>query len=718
MGTWGKRDDSARGALAKLATAALTGGVLVAALALPTVGGGGVIVKAALEDLDLRPVKLVEPPLAEKITLLDKNGEQFAQFFDQNRTSVGLDQVAEEMKTAIVAIEDYRFYEHGAIDLEGTMRALAKNVAKGGVDQGGSTITQQYVKQVLVNSAKTDAELKAAIETTVGRKLKELRYALYVEQTYTKPQILEKYLNIAYYGAGAYGVQAAARRFFAKNAADLDLAEAATLAGAVQSPGVTDPSRGKQARARLLERRNTVLDRMAELGKITPAAAAAAKKRPLGYLGKTYTQGCEQSRYPYFCLYVRHEILNDPKLGERAFTSGGLTVKTTLDPKMQQAADRAIRQYVSRKDKPVAAEAMVVPGTGAITAMAASRPFGSDAAKNEIGYNLVGDSRHGGGAGFQAGSTFKVFTLIAALEQGMRFGDGNTTGAAYHAPSASAFRDCKGNAVGDPSHPVRNSSEGGGGFKTLQTGTWSSVNTFFLALEEKVGLCQTVKVAEKLGIKRADGKPVRQFETFTLGADEMDPVTVAAAYAALGARGRYCRPMAILEIRDDRSGKVVKNRPSCRQNIEPEVADAVNDILSGVFTKGTMSGVGGLGRDAAGKTGTTDNYTAAWFAGYTPDLAAAVSLGDPRGAFSHDLIGVTIGGRPYGYVQGATISGPIWKQSMLGALAGTPATSFTPPDLQRFGGCSTGCAPRQPERDQSPPSDGEDTVDFGDFFGR
>ncbi|MFC6086738.1 transglycosylase domain-containing protein [Sphaerisporangium aureirubrum] len=686
----------------RLIGAALAAGVLMAAIALPAVGGAGVGVKGATDALNLKPEDLQEPPLPEVTEIRDAKNKVIAQFYFQNRESVKLEKVAPIMREAIIAIEDYRFYQHGALDLEGTMRAAMTNFQSGGVSQGGSSITQQYVKQVLLNKAETDEERLAALAPTLPRKLNELRYAMAIEEKYTKDEILERYLNIAYFGASAYGIQAASKRFFDKPASELTLEEAATLAGAVQNPNATDPNLGKKYRAALLTRRNTVLDRMAELKKITPQQAAEAKEKKLVYKDIAIPGGCEQSDYPYFCLYVQHEILNDKQFGKtqkarREFLNrGGLVIKTTLDTKMQKAADKAIKQWVRSSDKPVAAQALIEPGTGAIKAMAASRKFGNSKKKNESNYNLVADVAHGGGSGFQAGSTFKVFTLTTALKEGMKYGDGIASGATYRAGGYGDFKNCKGQGVGDPGHDVHNSSESSGGFKTLQTGTWGSVNTFFLRLEQKVGLCDVVKTAKDLGIKRADGQKLREVETFTLGVNEMDPVTVASAYATFAARGKYCAPMAITQI-TDRYGKATSFKPTCKQALEEEIADAVSGILSGVFTKGTMSGVGGIGRDAAGKTGTTDGSMTAWFAGYTPDLASAVSLGDPRGSYTHPLRGVTIGGRYYGEVFGATISGQIWKATMLKALAGIEPSSFTNPDMSRFGGCTTGCAPKPPK---------------------
>ncbi|MFC7590694.1 transglycosylase domain-containing protein [Nonomuraea antimicrobica] len=416
--------------LLRLVIAGGAAGVLAAAVALPAVGGAGMSTKSAVEALNLKPEALDEPPLSERTELFDANGKRIAQFYFENRQSVTLDKVAPIMQQALIAIEDFRFYQHGPIDVEGTARALVKNLTTGGVTQGGSSITQQYVKQVLVNKAETPEEQAAAIAPTVSRKLSELRYAMAIEKKYTKNQILEKYLNIAYFGAGAHGIQAAARRFFDKPASELDLSEAATLAGAVQNPARTDPNIGAESRQRLQERRNVVLDRMAEIKVITPQQAAEAKAEKLGYKDVKVPGGCEASKYPYFCLYVQYEILNNEDFGKnqderrKLLQRGGLRITTTLDPKTQAAAEKAIKKYVSAKDKPVASQAMVVPGTGEIKAMAASRKFGRSKSSNEMSYNIVADAAHGGGRGFQQGSTAKVYTLATALEEGLKYGDG------------------------------------------------------------------------------------------------------------------------------------------------------------------------------------------------------------------------------------------------------------------------------------------------------
>ncbi|MFJ2029387.1 transglycosylase domain-containing protein [Streptosporangium sp. NPDC087985] len=672
------------------------GGLLAAAAALPVVGGVGITTKSVARTFTDLPPSPRENPLPQRTVLLDRNGRQFAQFYTENRTVVPLDKVAPVMGQAIVAIEDSRFYEHAGLDIKGTLRALVTNAQAGGVRQGGSSLTQQLVKNILVENAQTSAERAQARAPSLRRKIIELRYALAMEKKYSKAEILERYLNIAYFGAGAFGVEAAAQRFFSVPASKLSLQQAATLAGAVRTPYATDPSLDKQRRKRLRERRDLVLDRMAQVGNITQAQADATKKNPLRIRLKPEPGGCEESTYPYFCIYVHRELLSNPVFGntvaerERRLARGGIILRTTVDPAAQRAAQRAISSRVSAADTEVAAEAMIEPGSGRIRAMAASKKYGRNSGNTNNGprttYNLAADVAHGGGQGFQAGSTFKVFTLATALSRGWRFDQGYMTPGRF-VPDW-GYVDCRHRKVNDPNAEIFNASgEGTGGPYSLSTGTWKSVNIFYMMLERRVGLCRVVRTARALGIARADGAPLREVPTFTLGVNEMDPVTVAAAFAAFGARGRYCRPMAITDI-VERNGRRVQVPPDCEQTIDRGVADAVSHILSGVFTKGTMTGQS-IGRDAAGKTGTNNGYTSAWFAGYTPDLAAAVSLGDIRGSYRYPLRDVEIGGEYYGAVQGASLPGPIWVSSMSGALRDVPPSSFHRPDMWRFGGGHT-----------------------------
>ncbi|GIH94945.1 transglycosylase domain-containing protein [Planobispora siamensis] len=672
------------------------GGLLAAVIALPIVGTAGVTAKNVAGVFTDLPAAPPENPLPQRTVLLDRHGKPFAQFYSQNRKIVSLDAVAPIMRKAIVAIEDSRFYEHAGLDIKGTLRALVTNTQAGGVRQGGSSLTQQLVKNILVENAETDAERDQARAPNLKRKITELRYALAMEDKYTKAEILERYLNIAYFGAGAFGVEAAAQRFFSVPASELSLPQAAALAGAVRTPYGTDPSLGAGHRERLKQRRNLVLTRMAETGTVTRAEADAARRTPLGIRLKPEPGGCAGSPYPYFCVYVQREMLSNPLFGrtreerEARLAKGGIILRTTLDPAAQEAAERAISARVDPRDTEVAAEAMIEPGTGRIRALATSKKYGRNPRNSNLGprttFNLAADVAHGGGMGFQAGSTFKVFTLAAALRKGWRFNQGFVTPGVF--VPANGFADCAGRSVNAPNAKIFNSDgRRRPGAYSLSSGTWKSVNVFFMKLERRVGLCPVVKTARALGIVRADGTPLREVPTFTLGINEMDPLTVAGAFATFAARGLHCRPVAMTEM-VDRNGVRVPVRPVCRQVIDRKVADAVNYVLAGVFQRGTMSGQG-IGRSAAGKTGTNNGYTSAWFAGYTPDLAAAVSVGDIRGSYRHPLRNVEIGGRFYSRVEGAALPGPIWVASMSAALKGVPASSFQRPDMSRFGGGHT-----------------------------
>ncbi|WP_344959539.1 penicillin-binding protein [Actinomadura miaoliensis] len=660
-------------------------GVLVALMLLPTACGAGLGARDAARWFQEEPDDLDVSDVPQRSRILAADGSLIATFFYQNRVDVRLDQIAPIARRAVLAIEDSRFYEHGALDSQGTLRALASNLSSGEVTQGGSGITQQYVKNLLITQADTAEEQRAAQEISAARKIRELRYAVALEKRFSKDEILRRYLNIAYFGDGAYGIEAASRHYFGKPAVRLDLAEAALLAGVIRYPHAYDPIRHPKA-AR--ERRDVVLRRMAELNWIDRAAAEAAAREPLGLRVKRTRGGCVVSKAPFFCDYVQREILTNPVFGrtakarERLLKRGGLTIRTTLDPQTQRAAQRAVDRHVPPKNsaRKAAAEALVEPGTGEIKGMAVDRKLGSDRERGKTWINFAADASHGSSIGMQAGSTFKVFTLAAALDEDMPFGT-RLMAPRYYTPTG--YRDCKGRRVGD-TKPLRNAADGEGGREfSLVTGTHHSVNTFFLALQRRVGLCDTVKMAEKLGMRQANGKPLEQYPSFTLGFNPVSPVRLAAAYAAFGARGRYCRPIAIKKITDGQGRELRVPRAHCEQVLDEGVADAVNHVLRGVLTKGTARGQG-IGRPAAGKTGTVDNFSAAWFAGYTPDLAAAVWVGDPRGGYKHPMTNLCMDGRCYGAVYGATLPAPIWRDTMAGALAGRPATPFERPPAHYF----------------------------------
>ena len=663
-----------------LATVAFIAGVLTAVLILPYALMGGLTVRAANHGFESLPADLIASALPQSSVILAADGTKLATFYYENRVEVPITQVAPIMRRAIVAIEDSRFYEHGALDVKGTVRAVIANLRAGEVIQGGSTLSQQYVKNALAEMADTAAERRSALEPTAGRKLRELRYAAGLEKRFTKDQILERYLNIAYFGDGAYGIEAAARHYFGVHADRLTLAQAATLAGIVRSPQTYNPHlhpvRGR-------ERRDLVLNRMLELKVITAAETAAARVVPMRLKINKTPNGCVSSSAPFFCDYVQREILGNAVFGEslrkrRALLQrGGLEIHTTLVPKMQKAAQHAVDRYVPPKNSSgkAAAEVLVRPGTGEITAMAIDRKLGDSSKRGMMWVNLAADADHGSSLGMQAGSTFKVFTLAEALRQEMPFGQ------KLFAPKEfipTGFRDCAGHRVGDTT-ALSNAGDGEGGRDfSLVTGTWHSVNTFFLELERRVGLCSTYKMATKLGMRKATGGKLEQYPSFTLGFNTVSPVRLAAAYAAFGARGRYCSPIAITSIGSPQ-GPVRVPGAGCHQAVDTDVADAVNHVLSGVLTKGTAKG-NEIGRPAAGKTGTVDNFSSAWFAGYTPDMASAVWVGDPRGGYKHPLRGVCLGeGGCFAEVYGADVPAPIWRETMTEALQGMPEHGFTAP---------------------------------------
>ena len=664
-------------------------GVLAAGLILPAVGSLGLGAKAASEGFERLPASLATPPLPQRSTILAADGSVIATFYYENRISIPLSKVAPVMRQAIVAIEDSRFYEHGGIDLRGTLRAFVNN-QNGGSQQGGSSLTQQYVKNVLIESASSLANADerkqaaaAAKEESYSRKLRELRYAIAVEDQLTKDQILERYLNIAYFGSGAYGVEAAARHYFNKPAAKLNLIEAALIAGIVQKPVGYDPTRSPKA---ALARRNLVLNRMADLGYITDAQATAAKRAGLRLsIAKDQGNGCQTSYAPFFCDYVLNTIKNDPVFGKaqadriRLLLRGGLTITTTLEPKMQRAAQLALAKHVEARNPVASALVSVEPGTGHVKAMAVSRGFGDGPGK--IKFNPAVNYLLGGSLGFQAGSTFKVFVMAAALEQGFGF---NYRIRSPYRVVVPPIKTCSGTAYnyGKPGgrYEVTNESRSENGNFDMRTGIALSVNTYWVQMEEKTGLCRPVTIATQLGMTRADGKPLSAVQSFTLGTNEVSPLDMAGAYATFAARGVHCNEVPISRVVDS-TGKALRvPGAECSQVLDPKIADGVNTLLKGVIDGNIRSRTGGklsLGRPEAGKTGTTQGRTAVWFIGYTPDLATAVWAGNPSpppGGYS--LSNRTIGGKFFRNTCGGCLPGPIWHDMMAAALVGTPKTDF------------------------------------------
>jgi membrane peptidoglycan carboxypeptidase len=665
-----------RGLLASRLLALSVGiGVLAAALVMPVVGGLGLLAKSGSDSFSLLPSELRAPPLPQPSRILAADGSLLATFYDENRVNVTLAQVPHVMRNALIAIEDARFNEHHGVDMKGLGRALITNSTTGSVRQGGSTITQQYVKNVLIESARTDSERRAASERTVARKLQEARYALALEQRLSKDQILERYFNIAYFGSGAYGIGSASRHYFGTPVERLSLPQAALLAGLVRNPTAYDPVRHPEA---ALARRNTVLSRLRTLGYITAAQEKAGAAKPVGLHITRTANGCEGSRAPFFCDYVLNELRNARALGadkqqrHLLLYRGGLTVRTTLSPKVQQAAQRAVDAAVPRTSPFGAAVDVVEPGTGRILGMAVNRTYGS--AKGQTQVNLA----TGGSAGVQAGSTFKVFVLAAALQAGIPLSLSLNAPQKY---TSKIFKLEDGKTPYEPS----NAGDSEAGVFNLVSATWESVNTYYIQLEERTGLQRPADIAEALGMRRMDKygqlHPLYRIPSFTLGTNEISPLALANAYASFAAHGRYCKPLAVLSVTGSRGRKYSTGTESCSQAIEPGVADTVTSVLRGVIDGPNPRRTGiaaAIGRPAAGKTGTLQGYAGALFAGYTPQLAAAVWMGDPEGR--RPLQRVTINGHFYKQVYGGTLPAPIWRETMLAALAGVPAVDFAGPD--------------------------------------
>ena len=656
-------------------------GVLAAGLVVPLVGAIGVGAHATADSMKNLPEQLTAAPLAQRTRVLDRNGKLIATFYDENRVNVPLSKVAPVMKRAIVAIEDYRFYEHGALDIKGTLRAFVNNQTAAGSTQGGSSITQQMAKMTQLTQARTAAERKAATENTYQRKIQELRHAIAFEQNYSKDWILERYLNLAYFGDGAYGVQAAARHYFSVNASQLDTAQAATLAGLVKNPVGFTPTRYKD---RAIARRNVVLDRMAELKVIPTAVAQRLDRLPLRLKVSRSSNGCLSTKTSFYCDYVRRYLLADPSLGRTVaartelLKSGGLTIKTAVDPKFQQAAETAARNRVNPTDEAIGAVAMVQPGTGDVLGIGQSRPMGRDKKKGETFLNYVVDSKYGDSAGFQAGSTFKVFTLAAALEQGL------PTSTAFVSPEelkipSNTFPDCDGNYASTEVHPWHNSTTKGKPRFDMYKGTQLSVNTYFAQLERKTGMCEPYALAKAMGVDMTDPDRER-VPTMTLGVASVSPLEMASAYATLAARGVHCENRPVTQILNS-DGKVFKNYPTkCQQVITERSADTINDILRGIMLPGGFGSALALDKPSAGKTGTINSNMAVWFNGYTPTLAtASMVAGANSSGVPVTLNGKSVGGSTIGEAFGSTVAGPMWAEAMRAVQDDLPYEDFTSP---------------------------------------
>ena len=672
-------------------------GLLLSGLAVPFVALASGLAKAASDSMQYLPAEFETPPQSQKSRILMADGSELATFFAENRTYVALDGISPLMQKAQVAIEDHRFYEHGAIDLQGLGRAVLRTLS--GSTQGASTLTQQYVKQVQIETAlaRGDEEAAAAAQAvSIERKIREMRYAMAVEERLSKNEILERYLNIAYYGDGAYGVEAAAHHYWNTTAKDLTLAQSAMLAGIVQNPVAFNPVQHPE---KAIERRNQVLKRMAssEVGMITQEEANAAMQEGFD---KSNVQGArngckddEASPFPVLCDYVRRVLISDqmPSLGstpeerENRLKRGGLTIKTLIDPKAQQAAEEAVAKTVGPTDPVWGGSVLIQPGTGLITAMAQSRTkLGSG--EGETWQNVNVSTQYGGIEGFQAGSTFKPFVMAAALK------DGVGTNTTFNSPKqmqvkGMKFKNCEGTFTSGSWDPKN--YDGDYGTIDMLKAAQKSVNTYFIQLEAKVGICASIDMAQKLGVKLADGTDMRNmasYPSWVLGTAYVTPLSMAEAYATFANRGVHCNPIILQSVQTKDGTEVEIPSADCKQVISPEVADGVNHVLSTVMTQGTGTRARMPdGRPQAGKTGTTDDAMSVWFAGYTPDMAgvAYIAVDNINPYYENHRKSVDGLRMSTGKVlegSGGQDAGGIWKSAMSAALKDIPASSFQEPN--------------------------------------
>lgn len=694
-------------------------GLLVAGLGMPAAALTSAATKAGASTLETLPTDLTVPPQMEGSKMVLSDGTPIATFYDQNRQYVGLDQIAPIMQKAQLAIEDHRYYQHGALDLQGLIRAAAGNVIGGDITGGGSTLTQQYVKQVRIQIAMQNGDAQAVQEAqapTLSRKVAEMRYAVALEKNLeqqhpgqSKNIVLERYLNIAYYGDGAYGVQAAAMHYFGVNAKDLNLAQAAMLAGLVQSPGDTDPINHPDA---AIARRNVVLDAIARWDQTdpgwfpgnapVPTDQEIADAKGAGFDASkvvTMAQGCESSSLPFICDYAKRILLSDqmPSLGKtpdermRTINQSALTIVLTIDPASQQHAQDAIAAQVAPQDPVVGAADILNPKTGDILAMAQSKPSWGDGSNNTTAWNYNVEHSMGGAEGYTAGSTFKIFTAAAAIAQGF-----NPDTTMLNAPVSvqwrgKQFKNCTGPYTLNEDYQTTNSS-GVNGVMNMVRGMQWSVNNYFVELERQVGLCDVVKIADAAGIKLANPDPgvtlVGNYQnpSFTLGGVNTTPLSMANAYGTFANRGIRCDPRMVAAVKT-KDGKDIPVPPShCEQVIDPNVAAGVNYVLKAVMTGGLSAPARIPGSyDEASKTGTTGDAhteTAVWFAGYTPEVAGVAMVAiDPGNPFwinrqPFTLTGLKMANGRYFAASSISDTGMMWKQMMTPELARVPDTKF------------------------------------------
>ena len=660
-------------------TLSCVGGVLSAGFAAPFVGATAALTKASAELFEELPSDFNVQQPSQISTLLAADGTEITKFYAENRIVVPLNSISVNMQNAIVAVEDQRFYQHQGVDPTGMVRALVSNNA-GGSRQGASTLTQQYVRNTLIETGlKNDDHkiIRDATESTVARKLREMKFALSLEQKYSKQQILEGYLNIAAFSPSTYGVEASARHYFSKSAKDLTVAEAALMAGTTNAPSAYDPVTQPELAK---NRRDWVLAKMLEEKFITKQQYDEAVNSEIKLNIQDSPAGCGAAgSYAYFCTYVVNEILGSENFGpnvaarRQLLTRGGLKITTTLNLERQSAADSVIqaRTPIGGSDGANSTIVSIEPGTGRIQALAQNTNY------EDSQLVFAADAKHGGielpdgNVGFQPGSTFKAIILAEWLKTGHT---------PYQMLNASAPKNYGPNTFTvscDPERaagpwPVNNVAGTNAGMMTVREATKQSINTGFTEMLRDLDVCEVTKLAASMGITKADGSQLDPDPSIALGSTPVPPLSMANAYATFASGGKYCKPIAIDQILDASGTSMAVPGADCTQAMDQGAADETARTLRATSEPGGTAKDAVFGRPIAGKTGTTDEAENTWFVGFTPQLSTAVWIGDATES-GRSLVGRTIGGVYFPKIYGSDLAVPMWRDYMSQAVANDPA---------------------------------------------
>ena len=655
--------------MAFLSVSALMG-VVGAGMLVPIAGPTALVAKSVPSVFNELPGDLQTVAPAEESQLLDSSGAVIAHFYDKQRIVVPSANIADVMKKAIVAIEDKRFYEHNGVDATGIARALVTNLGDSG-RQGASTITQQYVRNSLAERGYLEGDadqVSAATEQTTERKLREIKYALALEKTQSKDEILTGYLNIAPFGPITYGVEAASQRYFSKSASELNYLESALLAGLVQSPVQYDPLTHPEAAQ---ERRDTVLATMLDQGVITQeeydegiATSVDSMLHPT-----VSSEGCSgaDSSKAYFCDYVLSQFLEDPTFGatrierERLLKTQGITIRTTLDTAKQDAAYASLTNAIPVGDASGLNDALVSldPRTGKVLAMAQNTTYGIEAGQTMSNYSADGN--------FQVGSTFKVFTLLQWFKEGHSAYE--TVGSANTFYPNGSFK-CDGRSITTEGYQV-NDLAGKTGTMNVVRATGQSVNQAFVNMASRVDFCSIFETAYDMGITE-DGEVPAPFPANILGSVSSSPLHMASVFATIANSGQQCKPQSIESVTDRDENVLKEFAADCKEVISPDLANKTAALLTASAGQYYTSTRLGDGRPFAAKSGTTDGHANTWLTGFTPSLATAVWVGHGDNS-SQEVSGVVINGVYHSEIFGETYVGQnIWAPYMTQALAGTP----------------------------------------------